>query len=138
VTRRLDEEQAAVDAGVLDIPFTLGCEFLSKVCGVLVLDIFDNRVPASIVVDLITISWGINNVQPQTNTIFLDNVRHGLNLGRRSHWLIRSKSSFRVDQVGGEDGVDECRLSKTGLTCRQRVRICAIGDYTLIINGDIY
>jgi hypothetical protein len=85
---------------------------------VLVLDVLDNGVPASIVVDLITISWGINNVQPQTNTIFLDNVRHGLNLGRRSHWLIRSKSSFRVDQVGGEDGVDECRLSKTGLTCR--------------------
>ena len=42
----LDEEQAAVDAGILDITLTLSCEFLAKVCRVLILDVLDNGVPA--------------------------------------------------------------------------------------------
>jgi hypothetical protein len=70
----LDEEQAAVDTGILDISLTLGCELLSEVCGVLVLDVLDDWIPASVVIDLIAITWGIDNVQPQTNTIFLDDV----------------------------------------------------------------
>jgi hypothetical protein len=43
---RLDEEQAAVDAGVLDIALSLGGQFLSEVGRVLVLDVFDDWVPA--------------------------------------------------------------------------------------------
>jgi hypothetical protein len=74
MARRLNEEQAAVDTGVLDISLTLSCELLSEVCGVLVLDVLDDWIPASIVVDLITITRGIDNVQPQTNTILLDDV----------------------------------------------------------------
>jgi hypothetical protein len=74
VTRRLDEEEAAVDTGVLDISLTLSCELLSKICGVLVLNVLDNWIPASVIVDLITITRGIDNVQPQTNTILLDDV----------------------------------------------------------------
>ena len=74
MARRLDEEQAAVDTGVLDISLTLSCELLSEVCGVLVLDVLDDWIPASVVVDLITITRGIDNVQPQTNTILLDDV----------------------------------------------------------------
>ena len=70
----MDEEQAAVDTGVLDISLTLSCELLSEVCGVLILDVLDNWIPASVVVDLITITRGIDNVQPQTNTILLDDV----------------------------------------------------------------
>lgn len=74
MARRLDEEQAAVDTGVLDVSLTLSCELLSEVCGVLVLDVLDDWIPASVVVDLITITRGIDNVQPQTNTILLDDV----------------------------------------------------------------
>jgi hypothetical protein len=74
MTGGLDEEQAAVDTGILDISLTLSCELLSEVCRVLVLDVLDDWIPASVVVDLITITWGINNVQPQTNSIFLDDV----------------------------------------------------------------
>jgi len=70
----LDEEQAAVDTGILNISLTLGCELLSEVCRVLVLDVLDDRIPAPIVIDLVTITWGIDDVQPQTNAIFLDNV----------------------------------------------------------------
>ncbi len=40
----------------------------------LVLDVLDNWIPASVIVDLIAIPWGVDNVQPQTNTILFDNV----------------------------------------------------------------
>ena len=59
---RLDEEQAAVDTGILDVSLTLSCEFLSEVCRVLVLDVLDDWIPASVVVHLITITRGIDNV----------------------------------------------------------------------------
>ena len=42
----LDEEQAAVDAGVLDVALSLGGELLAEVCRVLVLDVLDDGVPA--------------------------------------------------------------------------------------------
>ena len=74
MTRRLNEEEAAVDAGVLDVSFSLGSEFLSEVCRVLVLNVLDNWIPASVVVDLVAIARGIHNVQPQTDTVLLDNV----------------------------------------------------------------
>lgn len=44
--RRLDEKEAAMDACVLDVPFSLGCEFLAEVGRMLILNVFDNRVPA--------------------------------------------------------------------------------------------
>ena len=94
VTRRLDKEEAAVDTGILDISLSLGSKFLSEVCGVLVLDVLDDWVPASLVVDLVTVPRGINNVQPQADTIFLDDVRHSLDLSGRTHWLIGSESSL--------------------------------------------
>lgn len=46
MARGLDEEEAAVNAGVLDIAFALGSQLLSQVRRVLVLDVFDNWVPA--------------------------------------------------------------------------------------------
>lgn len=63
VSRGLDEEQAAVNTGVLNVSFTLSCELLSQVRGVLILDILDDRVPAAVVVDKITIAGGIDDVE---------------------------------------------------------------------------
>jgi hypothetical protein len=71
---RLNEEEAAVDAGILDITLSLGCKLLSKVCGVLVLDVLDDWVPASVVVDLISIARGVNNIQAQSNAILLNDM----------------------------------------------------------------
>ena len=48
MTRRLNEEQAAVDASVLNVALALGCELFSEIGRVLVLDIFDDGVPAII------------------------------------------------------------------------------------------
>jgi hypothetical protein len=47
VARRLDEEEAAVDSSVLDVSLSLGGEFFAQVGRVLVLDVLDNRVPAT-------------------------------------------------------------------------------------------
>lgn len=43
----LNEEKAAVDSSVLDVSLSLGGKFLSEVGRMLVLDVLDNRVPAS-------------------------------------------------------------------------------------------
>ena len=45
MARGLDEEQAAVDTGILDITVTLGRKFLPEVCRVLVLDVLHDGVP---------------------------------------------------------------------------------------------
>ena len=47
VARRVDEEQAAVDARVLDVAVALRGELLAEVRAVLVLDVLHNGVPAS-------------------------------------------------------------------------------------------
>ena len=43
--RRLDEEQAAMYASILDIAFALSCKLFSQVSRVLVFDVFDDGVP---------------------------------------------------------------------------------------------
>jgi len=53
MSRRLDEKQAAVDTGILDITVTLGSEFLAEVCRMLVLDVLHNRVPTECVISSI-------------------------------------------------------------------------------------
>lgn len=50
VARRLDEEEAAVDAGVLDVSLSLRGELLAEVGRVLVLDVLDDGIPAALVV----------------------------------------------------------------------------------------
>lgn len=107
VPRGLDKEQAAVNTGILDISLSLGSELFPEVCRVLVLDILYDWVPASLVIDLVTVSRGINNIQSQADTVLLDDVRNGLDLSRRAHWLVGSKSSLRVDQMRCKDRVDQ-------------------------------
>ena len=46
MTGRLDEEQTAVDAGILDVSLSLGGQLFPKIGRVLILDVFNNRVPA--------------------------------------------------------------------------------------------
>jgi len=96
-----------VDSGILDVTFTLGCEFLSEVCRVLILNVLDNWIPASVVVDLVAVTWGIHDVQAQTNSVFLDDVGDGLDFGGRSYGLIGGESSLGVDQVRRKDGVNQ-------------------------------
>lgn len=101
MSRGLDKEQTAMDTGILDIPLALSSKLLPEIGGVLILDILDNWVPAveisiskqfasvfthftyreprfripSIIVNLVTIAGGIDNVQAQTDAVLFDDCR---------------------------------------------------------------
>jgi hypothetical protein len=80
VTRRLDEEQTAVDTRVLNVALTLRGELLAQVRRVLILDVLDDRVPATVVVDLVSVAGGINDVQTQPDAVLLDNYNTTLRI----------------------------------------------------------
>ena len=46
MSRRLDEEETAVDSGILHVAFSMRRELLAEVCRVLVLDVLDDGIPA--------------------------------------------------------------------------------------------
>lgn len=136
VARRRDEVKAAVDTGILDVaewrsvklrgicrqtgkslPLTLSSQFLPEVGRVLVLDVLDNGVPAAVVVDKVAIAGSVNNVQAQSDAVLLNNVGDGLDLGGLSGRLGRREAALGLDEVRGEDGVDQSRLAETGLAC---------------------
>jgi len=116
VARGLDKEEAAVDAGVWNITLPLGGKLLPKVGRVLVLDVLHNRVPATVVVDKIAITGRVNNVEPQTNIVLLDNVRDRLDIGGLADRLVGGEAALRVDEMGRKDGVDQGRLAEAGLS----------------------
>ena len=120
VARGLNEEQAAVDARVLDVALALGGELLAQVRRVLVLDVLDDGVPAAVVVDQVAVAGGVDDVEPQADAVLLDNVRDGLDIGGRAHDLIGVEAALGLDEVRGEDGVDQCRLAETGLACNAK------------------
>jgi len=116
MTGRIDEEQRAVNPGVLDVTVSHGRQLFPEVCAVLVLDVFDDRIPAVIVVHLIAVSGCVNDVQSQPHTIFHDDVRHGVDFRCLPDILIRVEPAFGVNQVRREKRINQRRLSQTGLT----------------------
>lgn len=133
----LNEEEAAVNAGVLDVALTLGRELLAQVGGVLVLDILDNGVPAAVIVDEVSVSRGIDNVESEAHAVFLDDVGVGLDLGGGSDGLIRLETTLGVDKVRGKDGVDQSRLAQTSLTNADNVELeTALQELALDLRRD--
>lgn len=153
MARGLDEEQAAVDAGILDVALPLSRELLPQVGGVLILDVLDDGVPAGS-----TVSWVVREFQCENNayhrslltwspypgvstmfslrrtpfssmtrysvrpiTLFwfpsVHTMRHGLDLGGGANGLIGGQAALGINEVGGEDGVDESGLAQTCLAC---------------------
>ena len=55
----------------------------------------------------------------------------GLNLGGLAHWLVRLPAALRADEVRGEDGVNERRLSEARLACNSSVRQYAASHYAI-------
>ena len=117
VTGGVDEEQAAVDARVLEVALALGGELLAQVGAVLVLDVLDNGVPAALVVDQVTVAGGVDNVEAQTHAVLLDGMGNSLDLGGLADGLVGLHAALAVDEVRGEDGVDQGGLAETGLSC---------------------
>jgi hypothetical protein len=94
MARGLDEEEAAVNAGVGNVTLSLRGELLSQVRGVLILDILDDRVPAAVVVDEVALTGGIDDFEPQATTVLLDEVRDGLDLGGLADGLLRLQTTL--------------------------------------------
>jgi len=99
VAARLDEEEAAMDSGVRNVSLSLGGEFLAEIGRVLIFDVFDNGVPASVIVHQVTVARSVDDAESQSYTVLFDDMRDGLDISGGSRWLIRSQTSFRVDQM---------------------------------------
>ena len=117
MARRRDEVETAVDARVLDIPLSLRRQLLPQICAVLVLDVLDDRVPAAVVVDEVAVAGCVDDVEAEAHTVLFDDVRDGVDLGGLADRLVGCQAAFGVDEVRGEDGVDEGALAETGLAC---------------------
>jgi len=74
----VDEEECAMDAGVDDILVSHSGELFTEVSRVLVLDVFDNRVPAVFVVDLVAIAWGIYDIETETDSVLGDDCNRSV------------------------------------------------------------
>lgn len=116
VAARLDEEQAAVDARVLEVPLALRRQLLAQVRAVLVLDVLDDRVPAPVVVDQVAVAGRVDDVEAQAHAVLLDQVRDGLDLGGAADGLVGLEAALAVHEVRGEDCVDERGFAEAGLT----------------------
>lgn len=99
VTGWCDEVQAAVDASILNVSFTLSGQLLSQIGAVLVFDVLDDRIPAAVVVDQIAIAGRIDNVEAQTHTVLLDDMCDGVDLGGLADGLVGGKTPLAVDEV---------------------------------------
>lgn len=106
MTRWLNEEQAAMNAGVLNVTLALCSKLLVEIGTILVLDVFDDGIPAAIVVYEVAVPRGVDDVEAQSDAILFNDIRDGLNLGGAANWLVWSDATFRVEQVRCEDGVD--------------------------------
>jgi len=100
VSGGINEEEGAVDSSVLDMLVTHGGQLLSQVRRVLVLNVLDDWVPATLVVDLVAIPGRVDDVQSQPDTVFNDNMRNTLNLRRLPHRFVVLQATLRVDKVG--------------------------------------
>lgn len=77
-----------MNASILDVSLTLSSELLAEVRAVLVFDVFHNWIPTrsvsqrgglwtkvlpSVIVDLVTVSRCVYNIQSESDTVFLNN-----------------------------------------------------------------
>lgn len=83
----------------------------------LVLDVLHNRVPAAVVVDKVAVARCVHDVQAQPNAILLNDVGDWVDVGGLSNGFCGRKATLGLDEVRGEDGVDESRLAETSLAC---------------------
>lgn len=116
MSRRIDEEQRAVNPSVLNVTISHRRQLFSEIRAVLVLDVFDDGVPAIVIIDLVTVSGRVDDVQPQPDTVFHDNMGNGMDFRCLANFVVRSEPPLRVNQVRREKRVDQGRLSQTSLT----------------------
>ena len=62
-------------------------------------------------------------------------MRDWVNLGRLAHRLIRLQTALGVDEVGGEDGVDERRLPETSLAYETSGSVSRGANHVMVDGG---
>jgi hypothetical protein len=90
---------------------------------VLVLDVLDNGIPAAVVVDQVAVTGSVDNVQAQPHAVLLNDVGDSLDLAGLPDGLGWRKTALGLDEVRGEDGVDQGRLAEAGLACENIVSV---------------
>jgi len=63
VTSGLDEVQAAVNAGILDVAFALCRELFVQVGSILIFDVLDDWLPTPVIVHQVAVTWCIDDVE---------------------------------------------------------------------------
>jgi hypothetical protein len=66
---------------------------------VLVFDILDDRIPAAVIVDKVTITGCVDDVQAQPYAVLLNDVGNGLYFGGLSDGLCWRKAALGLDEV---------------------------------------
>lgn len=137
MTRRVDEEETAVNARIDNVPIAHRGELLSEVSRMLILDVLDDRVPAIVVVHLVAVARGVDDVQSKPHTVFHNHVRNRVDLGGLANHLIRCESSLGIDQMRCKQRVDERRFAQSRLTHDHDVKLeAALEQFRLDLFGD--
>ena len=119
VASRTDEVEAGVDAEV-DLLLALGLLLLAHVRLVLVVNEVDDGSPRVTVVDVVAEARGVDDGELRLELLLLELGLDDLNLGELVKLLLVALVVVLVRrELGGEEGVDERRLSKTGFACRE-------------------
>ena len=106
---------------VLNVPLALRRQLLAQVRAVLVFDVFDDRIPAAVIVHEIAVAGRVDDVEAKAHAILLDDVGDGVDLGGAADGLVGRQAAFAIDKVRGEDGVDQGGLAKTGLAYEEDI-----------------
>ena len=80
---------------------------------------------------MVTIARGIDDVQPQTNAILLDDVRDGLDLGGGTDGLVRCDTTLGVQEMGSENRIDQSRFAQARLPCNDVYQRCLRSGWPL-------
>lgn len=73
----------------------------------LILDVFDDWIPAAVVVDQISETRRVHDVETKTNTVLFDHVRDGMDLGGATNGFGWRQATLGLYKMRREDGVDQ-------------------------------
>jgi hypothetical protein len=122
VARGLDEVDTSMHA-VVDNVHPVDLVLRLEISIEALLNVLDNWAPGVIVVDEVTETRSVHHGQAETDAVFFDVGTNGLDcdsLG--NNVMARALAFLRRVEGGVEQGVDESRLSQSGLTWRGKSR----------------
>jgi hypothetical protein len=114
VTSGLDEEHDSVDAVIHNV-HAVDLVLCVQVCIESLLDVLDNWIPRFIIVNEVTETRGVDDRQPQTDTVLLDVRADRLNVDSFGQFETGALALLRRVQGSVEEGVHEGRFAESRL-----------------------